>query len=50
LTRNQTRILGVVVNKSTERGDGYGYGYGYGSRYGYETTASVHPPGFVDAD
>ncbi|MBV9039967.1 MAG: CpsD/CapB family tyrosine-protein kinase [Acidimicrobiia bacterium] len=44
LTRNQTRILGVVVNKSTERGDGYGYGYGYEAGYGYESAAVVQPP------
>jgi len=32
LTRNQTRILGVVLNKFQPRdaSDGYGYGYGYG--------------------
>ena len=42
LTRNQTRILGVVLNRfeskytrygyGQEDGYGYGYGYGYGSR------------------
>ncbi|MEY2404709.1 MAG: tyrosine-protein kinase, partial [Acidimicrobiaceae bacterium] len=33
LTRNQTRMLGVVLNKMQPRdlpGAGYGYGYGYG--------------------
>ncbi len=30
LTRNQTRILGVVLNKMDQREIGYGYGYGYG--------------------
>ncbi len=33
LTRNQTRLLGVVLNKLQHRDlavDGYGYGYGYG--------------------
>ena len=36
LIRNQTRILGVVLNKFQERDAnvGYGYGYGYGSGYG----------------
>jgi non-specific protein-tyrosine kinase len=29
LTRNQTRLLGVVVNKLSPS-EGYGYGYGYG--------------------
>jgi capsular exopolysaccharide synthesis family protein len=41
LTRNQTRLLGLVVNKfrakdSTDVGYGYGYGYGYGD-YGSTT-------------
>ena len=30
LTRNQARILGLVVNKLRVRDAGYGYGYGYG--------------------
>ena len=36
LIRNQTRLLGVVINKVQPRdaADG-GYGYGYGSGYGY---------------
>ena len=38
LTRNQTRLFGVVVNKlhakDADGGYGYGYGYGYGDRYG----------------
>ncbi|MBV8296714.1 MAG: CpsD/CapB family tyrosine-protein kinase [Acidimicrobiia bacterium] len=52
LTRNQTRILGVVVNKSTERGDGYGYGYGYGYEpgHGYDTAAVVQPPTLGEPD
>jgi capsular exopolysaccharide synthesis family protein len=37
LTRNQTRLLGVVLNKFQRRDAvasfGYGYGYGYGSGY-----------------
>jgi capsular exopolysaccharide synthesis family protein len=28
LTRNQTRLLGVVLNKAAQRDVGYGYGYG----------------------
>ena len=36
LTRNQTRLLGVVLNKFQRRDAGasfgYGYGYGYGNR------------------
>ena len=38
LIRNQTRLLGVVLNKFTSREAGaesYGYGYGYGEGYGY---------------
>ena len=31
LTRNQTRLLGVVLNKVDHRDVGYGYGYGYGA-------------------
>jgi Mrp family chromosome partitioning ATPase len=31
LTRNQTRLLGVVMNKLQPRDAGPGYGYGYGS-------------------
>jgi len=38
LTRSQTRLLGVVVNKllakDADLGYGYGYGYGYGDSYG----------------
>jgi capsular exopolysaccharide synthesis family protein len=35
LIRNQTRLLGMVVNKlSPSDGYGYGYGYGYGDRDG----------------
>jgi polysaccharide biosynthesis transport protein len=36
------RILGVVVNGSTERDMGYGYGYGY--RYDYQYTDSYSDP------
>jgi polysaccharide biosynthesis transport protein len=39
LTRNQTRLLGVVLNKFQPKYAEYGYGdsfgYGYGSSYGY---------------
>ncbi|MBA2326598.1 MAG: CpsD/CapB family tyrosine-protein kinase [Actinobacteria bacterium] len=40
LTRNQTRLLGVVLNKFQAKdvtygyGDSFGYGYGYGYGYG----------------
>jgi hypothetical protein len=30
LIRNQTRLLGVVLNKMNEREISYRYGYGYG--------------------
>jgi capsular exopolysaccharide synthesis family protein len=30
LTRNQTRLLGIVLNKFEAQAGGYGYGYGYG--------------------
>jgi Mrp family chromosome partitioning ATPase len=37
LTRSQTRLLGLVVNKmqakDADLGYGYGYGYGYGDSY-----------------
>lgn len=33
LTRNQTRILGVVLNKARQRDISYGEGYAYGSPY-----------------
>ena len=32
LTRNQTRLLGIVLNKVQSRDERVGYGYGYGSR------------------
>lgn len=35
LIRNQTRLLGVVLNKFQHRDAGYGYGYGQGYGYGY---------------
>ena len=31
LIRNQTRLLGLVINKFQARDGGYGYGYGYGA-------------------
>lgn len=42
LARNQTRLLGVVLNKLQPRdaGLGYGYGAGYGYGYGYGYGAS----------
>jgi len=33
LTRNQTRILGVVLNKQRQRDSSYGDAYGYGNPY-----------------
>lgn len=33
LIRNQTRLLGVVVNKALSRDSEYGYGYGYGDSH-----------------
>jgi capsular exopolysaccharide synthesis family protein len=37
------KLLGVVVNASTERDMGYGYGYGY--RYDYQYSDSYADPG-----
>ena len=42
LIRNQTRLLGLVLNKYVPRdagSDGYGYGYGYSYGYGYGPAA-----------
>jgi receptor protein-tyrosine kinase len=48
LIRNQTRLLGVVMNKfharDAESGYGYGYGYGYGSTADVVADAAVTPP------
>ncbi|HEY1650362.1 MAG TPA: hypothetical protein VGG09_00635, partial [Acidimicrobiales bacterium] len=50
LTRNQTRLLGVVLNKFQRRDAGtfgYGYGYGYGDTpepYTPPETARPQPP------
>jgi Mrp family chromosome partitioning ATPase len=45
LTRNQTRLLGVVLNKYQARYAGYGYGdtsgYGYGFGYGFGYTGAA---------
>ena len=50
LTRNQTRLLGVVLNRFESKyarygyGDadrtGYGYGFGYGFGYGSQRSSS----------
>jgi len=40
LTRNQTRILGVVLNKLRQRDGSYGDAYGYGSPYVEEAPAT----------
>jgi capsular exopolysaccharide synthesis family protein len=45
LTRNQTRLLGVVLNKFQRKyasgfGDGLGYGNAYGYGYGYGSTGA----------
>jgi len=46
LTRNQTRLLGVVLNRFESKytrygyGDGQGYGYGFGYGLGYGTRAA----------
>jgi capsular exopolysaccharide synthesis family protein len=39
LIRNQTRLLGVVINKLQPKDAQYGYGYGYGYGHGEETPA-----------
>jgi capsular exopolysaccharide synthesis family protein len=41
LTRNQTRILGVVLNKMRQRDGSYGDAYGYGTPYPADD-ASLH--------
>ena len=41
LIRNQTRLLGVVMNKLQDKDRDTGYGYGYG--YGYGDGASEEP-------
>lgn len=38
------KLLGVVVNASTERDMGYGYGYGYRYRYDYQYSDSYADP------
>jgi capsular exopolysaccharide synthesis family protein len=45
LTKNQTRLLGVVLNKFQAKFAGYGYseGVGYGYGYGYGYGASTEP-------
>jgi tyrosine-protein kinase len=46
LTRNQTRLLGVVLNKFQAKYAGYsgeGYGLGYGTGYGYGYGAASGP-------
>lgn len=41
LTRNQTRLLGVVLNRFQERDNPYGVGYGYG--YGEQLPENAPP-------
>lgn len=41
LTRNQVRILGVVLNKFRQRDSGYGTAYGYGTPFNPEDVAPV---------
>ena len=43
LIRNQTRLLGVILNKFQQRDARYGYGYGYG--YGRSSEADTYEPG-----
>jgi len=58
LTRNQTRLLGVVLNKFQAKYAGYGYGeaygygdgYGYGYGYGYGSRGSPEEPDSPDGD
>lgn len=45
LTRNHTRILGVVLNKLRRRDAGYGDAYGYGTTYVDEVPPSAGPSG-----
>jgi protein-tyrosine kinase len=40
LTRNQTRILGMVLNKARQRDGSYGDTYGYGTPYAIDEGAS----------
>jgi receptor protein-tyrosine kinase len=44
LTRNQTRLLGVVLNKYEQRDARTNYGYGYGYGYGHATEQDNHGP------
>jgi capsular exopolysaccharide synthesis family protein len=48
LIRNQTRMLGVVLNKVRARDGAEGYGYGYG--YGYGQGSSTNGSGASDGD
>jgi non-specific protein-tyrosine kinase len=45
LTRNQTRVLGVALNRLQDRdaGESTGYGYGYGYGYGSGASAGERP-------
>lgn len=51
LTRNQTRILGTVVNEVDEQDLSYGYGYGYeGSDNGADVAVPPPPPPPLEAN
>jgi capsular exopolysaccharide synthesis family protein len=55
LTRNQTRLLGVVLNKfqakdALDSGYGYGYGYGYAPSTGDDTDPEVSGNGHLPDD
>jgi capsular exopolysaccharide synthesis family protein len=48
LTRNQTRLLGVVLNKFQRRDAAGSFGYGYGYGYGSVPDDLVHPEATED--
>ncbi|HEY3845153.1 MAG TPA: CpsD/CapB family tyrosine-protein kinase [Acidimicrobiales bacterium] len=48
LTRNQTRLLGVVLNKFHRRDAAGSFGYGYGFGYGSTPRVSLEPESPVD--
>jgi len=50
LTRNQTRLLGVVLNKFQRRDAVGSFGYGYGYGYGTVPDDYVMPEPSVPAD
>jgi capsular exopolysaccharide synthesis family protein len=50
LIRNQTRLLGLVLNKFQTHDSELGYGYGYGYEYGYPTDEHQNGERELDAE